>query len=307
MKYPNLNLDSFQTAFFDRALTSIDPTKYWELFPGFKALRFVPRVQNISPYDRAYEYTMWKISGDAKYYGQHAKDLPLVQVQATPFSRPIKPLGAAMNWTLDEIRSAAARNVGLEEATIMAAMSIIARKIDKSIALGDGVNTGLINNADIISDNTVAAVGGFNSAQDYIDSLIKLVADTRARLQGASKLPGGDSIPAFDRFTILMPTDKYTTVKTTVIPDTNGKTVLQFFLEAMGDWVEGVEDWSELDDLNRAVIYPRNPMALGAVIGREYTQEAPQPVGLEINVPVHASSGGTVIRYGVAFSYMTLA
>jgi len=303
-----MNLDTFQTAFFDRALTAIDPTKYWELTPGFKARRFVPPVANLSPYDRAYEYTMWKITGDAKYYGQHAKDLPIVGVEAVPFSRPIKPLGAAMNWTLDEIRSAAARQVGLEEATIMAAMSVIARKLDKSLAFGDGINTGLVNDADIINDNTVAAVGGFDSAQDYIDSLIKLVADTRARLKQASTLPGGDALPAFDRFTILMPTDKYTKVKTTLMPGTAGNmTVLNFFLEAMGPWVEGVEDWAELDDDNRAICYPRNPMALGAVIAREYTQEAPQPVGLEINVPVHASSGGTVIRYGVAFSYMTLS
>jgi hypothetical protein len=49
-------------------------------------------------------------------------------------------------------------------------------------------------------------------------------------------------------------------------------------------------------------------MALGAAIAEEeFVREPPQFSGLDVSVPVFTSSGGTVIRYKPAFSYMLLA
>ncbi len=306
-------LDGQESVFLDRELSSIDPTKFFELYAGLRARRFVPPIQGIAPYDRAYLYSMWGITGEAKFYGQNAKDLPTVGVTRKEFSRSIKPLGASMNWTIDEIRAASAKNVGLEEATIIAATTSIERKIDRLLAIGDAESgfTGLINDAQIASDNSVTVVGtwGVNPA-DWMASLNKLVGETRARLKLAATMPGGDNIPAFDRFQILMPTVQYAQVKQTPYSATSPASVLSVFLANNEEWVSGVAEWSLLDDIDatypRAVCYPLNPAALGAAIGREYTQEAPQAEGLSIVVPCSASCGGTVIRYPVAFSYMRL-
>ena len=85
---------------------------------------------------------------------------------------------------------------------------------------------------------------------------------------------------------------------------------LQVFLDNNSEWISGVSEWSVLDGIDagegRAVCYPLNPAALGHATARLYSEEPPQANGLNIDVPCHASSGGTVIRFPVAFSYMKL-
>ncbi len=312
---PGSRLDSNQSLFFSRYLESIDPTRYYELFSGLRARRFVPPVGNLGPYDRAYTYRMYTLTGEARAYGQNANDLPRVGVTAQEFSRAIRPIGAMYGWTTDEIRGAAASGVPLEETTVMAAMSAIERKIDRDIAIGDAANgfTGLANDADIATDNSITVVNSWGTdPEDWMASLVKLVADTRARCNQAAEMPGGDVLPAFDRFQILMPPTQFGQVATTPFSTTNSESVLSVFLRNHSQWVEGVDEWSVLQTVDsgtdpRAVIYPKNPMCLGSLIAREYTAEAPQPDGLRINVPCSASSGGMVFRYTFPVSYMRLA
>ncbi len=306
-------LDSGTTVFLERELTSVDPKRYMELFEGLRAMDFVPPITGIAPYDRSYEYSMWSITGEAKNIAANARDLPRVGVTRKPFSRSITPIGAEYGWSVDDIRAAAAKNVPLEETTVIAAMMMIKRRLDRRIALGDADlgYTGLVNDTQIATDNDVAPVGAFNTAADKLASLNKLVADTRARLKQATEMPGGDGIPAFNKFQILLPTADYATCKQTPASANYPQSILQVFLDNNSEWVSGVSEWSLLDDADdgsegRAVCYPLNPAALGHATARLYTEEPPQANGLNIDIPCHAASGGTVIRFPVAFSYMRL-
>lgn len=311
-KVNDQRLDASTTVFLERELTSVDPKKYMELFEGLRAMDFVPPVENIAPYDRTYEYSMWGITGEAATYGDNARDLPRVGVTRKPFTRRISPIGASYGWTVDDIRAAAAKNIPLDETTIIAAMFAIKRKLDRRIALGDSElgYTGLLNDTAIAADNAVAPVNNFTTAADKLASLNKLVAETRLRLKQATEMPGGDGVPAFAKFQVLLPTDDYATVKQTPASANYPQSILQIFLDNNSEWISGVSEWSYLDGLDagegRAVCYPLNQAALGHATARYYTEEPPQPSGLNIEVPCHASSGGTVIRFPVAFSYMKL-
>ncbi len=319
MKKPNIKvndprLDTATTVFLERELTSVDPKKYFELFAGLRAMDFVPPIENLAPYDRSYEYSLWSITGEAATYGENAKDLPRVGVKRTPFTRTITPIGASYGWTVDDIRAAAARGIPLDETTVIAAMTAIKRKLDRRIALGDtalGI-TGLLNDAVILSDNSVTAVNNWGSTPaDWLASLNKLVSDTRQRLKQATEMPGGEGVPAFNQFQILMPVGEYSDIKQNSVSTTIKDSVLNVFLDHNSEWVSGVSEWSYLDGIHndgdgRAVCYPLNPAALGHATSRYYTEEPPQASGLNIEVPVHAASGGTVIRFPVAFSYMRL-
>ncbi len=307
-------LDDGAALFLDVELEKKDPTKYFELYAGLRARRYVPPIDGIGPYDRTYSYTVWGITGEAKIYGQNANDLPRVGVTRRKYSREIEPIGAEFGWTIDEIRAAAAHNIPLDDVTFIAAMSSINRKMDTMLAVGDAAIglTGLINDADIETNNTVDAVNNWGTdPADWMASLNKLVGDTRARLKLASAMPNGDQIPAFDRFQIILPTAEYAQVKQTPFSDQSPQSVLSVFLQNNDEWVSGVGEWSLLSDIDasnpRAICYPLNPAALGAAIGREYLQEPPQYEGLNVNVPFSSSCGGTVIRHKVAFSYMRLA
>lgn len=313
IKVHDSRLDSSTTVFLERDLTSIDPRDYLELFAGLKAMQFVPSIDNIAPYDKAYEYSMWSITGEAANLGANARDLPRVGVTRTPHVRSISSIGASYGWSLEDIRAAAQRNVPLDRMTVIAAMTSIKRRLDRRIALGDTSlgYTGLLNDADIISENTVASISNFSSAANKLDSLNALVAATRARLKLATEMPGGDGIPAFDKFQILLPPVDYAAVKQTPASSNYPQSILQVFLDNNSEWVSGVSEWGYLDQLDngtegRAVCYPLSPVALGHATARYYTEEPPQPNGLNIDVPCHAASGGTVIRYPVAFSYMRL-
>jgi hypothetical protein len=142
-----------------------------------------------------------------------------------------------------------------------------------------------------------------------LTALNKLVADTRARLKLAGELDA--SVPAFDRFQILLPPEAFTSATQTPASTNYPDSVLDVFQRQNSRWVSGVDEMGYLEDLGsgvgRAICYPRNPMALGHATARYYQEEAPQPSGLNIDVPCHAASGGTVIRYPVAFSYSSLA
>lgn len=306
-------LDANETIFLSRELESKDPARYMELHAGLRARRFVPPINNISPYDESYSYSMWGIQGEAKAHGKRAKDLRQVSVKRTEWTRRIVPVTASYGWSVTAIRAAAQKGIPLDDVTVIAAMSAIERKLDRLIALGDSQLgfTGLLNDAAIISGNTVTAVSNFSTAQNKYDSLVKLVSDTRARLQHAAELPSGDNIPAFDRFMILLPPSDYATCKSTPISTSDSRSILTVLEQNLGEWLAGVAEWSLLENLDsgtegRAVCYPLNPMALGHATARNYTEEPPQADGLDINVPCHAASGGTVIRYPVAFSYMRL-
>jgi hypothetical protein len=313
--HPRLDADGINgSAFLNRELEHLDPTRFMELYAGLRARRFVPPITSgLAPYDKVYTYTMWGITGEAKAYGQNAKDLPRVGVTRKPSSRNMQPIAASFGWTIDDIRAAAAKSVPLDEVTVIAATSVIERRIDTMLAFGDADAgfTGLVNDDQIATDNTVANVGNFATAANKLDSLNKLVADTRARLKLAGSLPNGDMIPAFDRFQILLSTKAYSDCKQTPASANYPQSVLQIFLENNSEWVSGVSEWSALDKASggtkqRGICYPLNPAALGAAIAREFTQEPPQANGMNIDIPCHASCGGTVIRYPVAFSYMTL-
>lgn len=305
-------LDANSTVFLERELTSVDPRRYMELFGGLKAMDFVPPIQNIGPYTRTYEYSMWSITGYAATYGDNAKDLPRVGVKRTPHTRRITPIGAEYGWTVDDIRAAAQANVPLDDVTIIAAMSVINRKLDSRIALGDSDlgYTGLLNDADILADNSVTPVGTFTTAANKLDSLNKLVATTRLRLKQATDSPDGKGIPAFDKFQILLPTEDYAAILQTPASANYPNSIYDVFMATNREWVSGISEWHYLDGIDggegRAVAYPLNPAALGHATARYYTEEPPQANGLNIDIPCHAASGGTVIRFGVAFSYMKL-
>lgn len=308
----NLRLDASTTVFLERELTAVDPRKYLEVLPRVKGMMFVPPVTGIGPYTKTYEYSMWTITGEAKPIGKNAKDLPMVGVKRRPFTRSITTIGDAYGWPIEDVRAAAQAGVDLEDITVIAAMSAINRKLDRRIALGDSDLgfTGLCNDAYILANNSVTPVSTFTSAANKLDSLNKLVADTRARLKDASEMLGGDGQPVFDKLQILLPMADYAAVKQTQLSANYKETILNVFLESNSEWVSGVSEWSYLDGIDggegRAVAYPLNPIALGHVLARSYTEESPQYDGLNVTVPCHAASGGTVIRYPVAFSYMKL-
>lgn len=299
--------------FLNEELKAVDPRTFTELYAGLRSRSFIPKIPGIDATDRNYEYDVWETTGEAKFIAEHARDLPIIEVGRRPVVSSLRPLGAKMRWSVQTIRAAMRLNKPIEELTVRATSTAIMRKIDRLLAFGDAALnvTGLANDAFLIA-NTVAPLNNWGATPlDWLNSLNKLVATTRGRLEQSAMLH--EDIPAFDMFRVILPPTEFYQVMTTPVSATISRSVGQVFLENNARWVSGLDEWNHLQTVAaggkpRAICLPVDPMALGAPIAsEEFIREPAQFEDLDVEVPVWTSAGPVVLRYKVAMSYMQLA
>lgn len=311
--------DSNDTIFFARELETIDPVNYQELFAGLRAKVLFPEVEGINPLDLSYTYRMWSIQGRADIGGPNSNDMGTVSVIAKEVTQSIKDIDVEFGWTVKDIQRAARTGTPLDQLTIQAAMSIIARRQETMIAFGEsGTNiTGMLNNASVstaIAPVTKTPSGtawtAATTPAEMLADINNIVNGTRQRLKQASKMPGGDITPAFDRFVVLLPSYHYGLANSTPRSDNSDTTVLQYALQN-NRFIESIEEWWELDTADAShgngpmfMCYPRNAMWGGWIAPRTWDAQNPQESGKNIIIPASGNCGGGCIRYPVAASYM---
>lgn len=311
-------LDSNQNVFFARQLEDFDTRNYEVLFAGLLGRRYIPHVEGVAEWANVHTYRMFEIVGAAKVIGPDSNDLPRVTVKAKEVSRTIKEIGVSYSWKVREIQQAAATNTPLDSLTVQAARTAVAREVDDLLAIGNSAYNieGLLKTTGVqlVVPSTKSGSGAGTawiravpvSPDEILADINNLVAQTRARLKQA----GGET-PIFARFTILLDTANYGYIATTPRSPNSDTTILKYALQN-NPWLESIEEWSQCDLADhdntncRAVCYPRDPMALGALVPQEFTALAPQEDGLDIVVPATGSCGGTIVRYIVAVSYMDI-
>lgn len=320
----NTRLDGADIAYLQQELRHVDPVNYTKLVAGILGRKYIPLIEGVAPEQNEYSYVMAEMIGDGnegKLGAPYANDATVVGVKFTPFTSAIKQIPVVMKWTVREMRQSAKHGGRLEQATINAAMTYVARRRDKMLAFGETGTTikGLLNNSSIqlTTPSTKTGSGAGTkwirtvpvSPDEILADIAKLVSETRARLKQASRAPNGDMVPAFDRFVLLLDSANYTYIAQTPRSSTSDRTILQWALQ-QNPWLESIEEWHQCDladaelDGPRAVLYPRDPLCVGCIIPDEWTQEQWQYAGHDIVVPANGSCGGTVNRYPVACGYM---
>ena len=319
----NTRLDAADIVYLERELRHVDPVNYTKLVAGILGRKYIPLIEGIPADANEYSYVMAEMTGngnEGKLGAPYANDATVVGVKFTQHTSAIKQIPVVMKWTIREMRQSARYGGRLEQATINAAMTYIARARDKMLAFGSGTTvSGLLNNSAINSTtpSTKSGTGGGTawirtvpvSPDEILADIAKMVSNTRAQLEQASRMPGGGTVPAFDRFVLLLDSPNFSYIAQTPRSTTSDRTILQWALQ-QNPWLESIEEWNQCNladtegDGPRAVLYPRDPMCVGAVIPDEWTQEAWQYAGHDIIVPANGSCGGTVNRYPVACQYM---
>ncbi len=304
--------DANEAVFLSRELESIDPLDYVELYAGLMARKLIPLVDNVAPLDLAYTYRMWSTQGEAKVAGPGSNDSNRITVVRKEKTLPIKEIPVEFGWPIDDIKRAASKGIKLEAQTIQAAMTVVARKIDRMLAFGEtGTDcTGLLNNTAVSSSSTPVTKTPSGTAwtatskpSELLADLKIVVNDARARLQQAAA--SYDGMPEFDRWVIAVPT-YHMGLLDTPRSDNSDTTILE--MAKRSQWVEDIVEWNLLgtaDGGNPMIVaFPRNSMCLGGIIPRDWEQRTPQERGHDIVIPAIASCGGTVIRYPVACNYL---
>lgn len=290
------------TAVLEKELEYVKTQTYDIVYPEMKARQLIPVSNEADPGAETITYRQWDEFGMAQIISNYGDDLPLIDALVEEFQQKVKGLGAAYQWSIQDIRRAAISGIPLDQRRARAARRSIEQQIENIAALG----------------NTAAGLRGFAKHPN-----VPLVApDTGTWSTATADQIIGDmnklatSIVTTNKETFLPDTlvldiSRYNLISTKRISTTGDThtTVLEAWLRS-NPWVRNVGTWYKLATADaagtgpRLVCYKRDPEVLTLEIPQEFEQMPPQAKNLAFQVPVHARIGGVIVYYPIAMAYM---
>jgi hypothetical protein len=108
--------------------------------------------------------------------------------------------------------------------------------------------------------------------------------------------------------TMAIASSLYRFVRNIIVPDTNGKKIMEFFLEANPGLTVIVADKLAASNPSakpQIIVYDRNPDKLEGLIPQEFEQFAPQDRGMDSITECHARCGGVAMKFPKSVLYAT--
>jgi hypothetical protein len=298
-----VRLDANETAHLQRQLEFIKTQTYDIQFGLLKSRQFIPVDNSADPGAESITYRQWSEVEMAKVIANMADDLPLVDVNVAEFTAPVKSLGSAYQWSVQDLRRAAMAGSQLDSRRSRACRMSIERAIDNVGAFGVAgtAATGMLNNANVpvtVLPNPGAWTG-------------LTPANIIANLNAMAQAIVTSTLEVFTPDTILLDTVSFGHIAQTPIAVDNQTTILRSFL-ANNPYIRNIDQWTLLNTagaggIHRSVTYFRDPLVLQFNIPQEFEQFPPQARNLSFVVPCHARVGGVEIHYPLAMSYSDIA
>jgi hypothetical protein len=313
------HFDASEQTFVARALEAIEAGTYDILFPPMEGRQYVPMGPMIDPGAQSVTYRQYRRTGKAALVGEDGGDLPNAGVSVEEFSRILIQIGAAYQFTNEELRAAAlaARNgqpLNLDSERGQAAREAIERTIDimlaygtatvNSITYGTGGDKGLLGLLNLSGTATYTAATGAGGSQLWsaktpdevvadIAGLLNSQISATYKLHQANKV--GMSIAMFQD------------ISTRRMGDGSDVTILNF-VKTMFPGVTFFS-WQYCTDAgsgttDRVVAFNSDPRYVRATLAREFTQEPPQLHNLVTKINCTAKLGGVVTPYPLSVTYM---
>lgn len=271
-------------------------------YPILKARRFLP-VSNEAPSDaESILHRQWSQYGSARLMTSLTDDLPLGAVAQQEFSTPVKSLGAAYHYDVQELKAAGRFDRPLDAARAQAQMRGFEVKVDDIAAFGDS-SVGL---AGFLNNSNVPVVSLDNGSWTTGSSPQEILEDLYQFEESIYDATEENHAPN----TMLLSNAQFKHVRTTQMTTSgeNTDTILQTFLRN-AQYVTSVDRWKKLEKADaggtgpRHVCYERSPMVLTLEIPQEVETFAPQQVNLYFKVPMHMRIGGVRMTYPKAVAY----
>lgn len=285
-----LNQDAGETVFFARELDFIKAKSYDVKYPAYTAFDAMPVEFTANAGAETITYYQYDGVGMAKVVANYADDLPRADVTGKPFTSPVKTIGNAYGYNLQEIRAAAMGGKPLQQMKANrarmandAAVNAIAWKGDAEAGL-----QGLLTQPNIPS---YTITGGKNwnnvTGDEAIDAL-------NAMVQSMIAVTGGVEMPD----TIAMPPAIKAKFASMRLSGEN-YTVLKFWLENNG-YVSNVIACPELAGAGAGgkdvvFIYKKSSDVFTLEIPAAYEQLMPEARNLEFVVNCHSRCGGVIV------------
>ena len=281
--------------FLARELETILSRTFEVEYADIKYSALIPISTEVGPGADSFTYRVFDKQGSMKVIGDKAQDLPRADVLRKEVTYPVRSLGAAFAYTIQETRAAAmVPNMNLEQRRANAVRRAYEEKVQEIAYFGDAVSgmKGFFNNDQI---DKLVPDKWFDTATP--DEMLSLLNEAPTRLVQNSNMK---EMPD----TMLVPYNVYRIISTTPRSSVSDTTVMEFFLRT-NPMITAIEPVNELEaaksftflSKDRIVVYNRNPDKLQLHIPQPLEFLPPLRNALEFSVAAHARIGGLAMYY----------
>ena len=293
-------LDAAESAFFARELEHIRADTIDVKCPDLMARVHIPEDPDPPNTGAAtVTYRQFTKTGVAKVIASYADDLPRADLFGVEFESPIRSLGEAYGYNIQEIRAAILAGRPLTSLKAQAAREAIERGMDEILSIGHAPSgiPGFLNNVDVPAAAVAGGVWSTKTPTEIRADVDEMIQDIPADSLGIERSP----------VTIVMPDLQFDIISDTQNSDASDRTILEFLLMRNNKIAE-IVPWYRMvgagaGGLDRMIAYDRTPRSVRAIVPQEFEQFPIEPRNLEFVVSTHARVGGTNFQYPLSARY----
>lgn len=295
--------DANESLFFARQLEFVKSQTYDIKRVALSALTLMPVSTAIPEGATTHTYRQYDSVGMAKVISNYANDLPRADVTGKEFTNPIRSIGNAYGYNVQEIRSAMFAGVNLNGKKALAATRAHQEKINQLAFAGDADNglPGLLSNTNV-PEVTLLADGTGASKTFATKTALQIVRDVNALINKVLTQSKG-----VHRVTdVWLPIEQYALIATTQNSAASDTTILEFLQKNHPGvtFRQVVEmDGAGAGGADRMYAMENSMENWQLEIPMMIRQYSPQQAGLEFTVPVESRFAGVIIEYPLAFAF----
>ncbi|QQV88359.1 putative major capsid protein [Erwinia phage Fifi44] len=305
----SVTLSDDDAVFFQRQLEFIEAQTYDTLYPDLEARDALGVDSTGGAGVQTLTYRSYNHVGKAQVINARATDLPKSNISGKEYSIPVKSVGTAYDYDIDEIASAAVTGLPLEARKAMASTRGYEQYINSAAWYGDDANgfIGFFNNPDV-TKATVAA--GANSKTGWFDG--KTPTEILKDLTTAVSAMYSSTLKIMRPDEVWMPVLHHQYIMNTARSEQSDMTILQFFI-ANNEFINSKEKVKALNAIKGHgasgadcfVVVCRQVNGLKTFRLREPLALTWQPVqlhGLVYEIPGRGRFAGFQVMYPAAIS-----
>lgn len=298
-----LRNDAGEAIFFARQLEYVRSKTYDVVRPKLSAWDLFPIDTSVPAGAKYITYRQWDSTGIAKIIASYADDLPHVGVLALETTSPVRSIGNAYQYDIQDIRYAQMAGVALDAKLAVAARRAQEQAVNKYAWTGDPVSglPGFLTNPNLPT-YVIPANGTGSSKLWSTKTPDQIIADLNAMANSIFTVSNGVHRPN----EIWLPLSQYAYISSTPRSGTSDTTIMAYFL-ANNPFITRIIPVLELTGAgpggtDMAVVLENSAENYQMNIPMMFTQHPPQSRNLYFEVPCEMRFGGVTIERPMAFS-----
>ena len=302
VNWASYNMDANEGVIFGRQLEYVESRAYEVKYPTLKGRNLFPVDYSVPTGAETFTYRMYDHQGAFNLITNYSDDFRRVNVTGVETTGKVHSYGAAVEYSVQDIRAAAFAGLPLQDHEVRAARRASEQKLDEIILNGEagGNLFGVMTHPNVPS--AAVPAGASTDTEWSTKTPDEILADMNDIVTDMIDLTKGVEAPN----KLILPIAQYELINNTARSTTSDTTILQFFLRN-NEHVQSVESWYKLKGAGAGgtdvmIAYRDDPEVIETVIPQEFEMFPAQPKNMAFSVPCHARFGGVRIRYPLAVS-----